>query len=74
MSEGDYDSNNEHGLLRFNGPYRYLTSAPSFNGVIGPQGVQVTKVIKYGNVKIYGIPQKANNVKDEGFQNDSACL
>jgi hypothetical protein len=74
MNEGDCDSNNEHGLLRYNGPHRYLTSAPSFNRVIDPQGVQVTKVIKYRNVKIYGIPQKANHVKEGGTQNDSAYL
>jgi len=40
MREGDDDSNNEHGLLRYNGPHRYLTSAPSFNenGVLHPHG------------------------------------
>jgi hypothetical protein len=67
MREGDYDSNNEHGLLRYNGPHRYLTSGPSFNGEISPQGVQTTKVVKYGNVKIYGVPphNKANKVKEE---------
>lgn len=68
MREGDDDSNNEHGLLRYNGPYRYRSSGPSFNGVISPQGVQTTKVIKLGNVKIYGTPQKADKVKEEDAQ------
>jgi len=69
MREGDDDSNNEHGLLRYNGPYRYLTSAPSFNRVISQQGSQTAKVVKYGNVRIYGIPShKAHRVEEGGAQ------
>jgi len=63
-----YNTNNEKALLKFNGPYRYLTPAPSFNGPISPQGVQRTKVIKLGNVKIYGFPPKADKVKEEDAQ------
>ena len=60
-----YDANNERAILKFNGPYRLPPFGPSFNGVISPQGVQTTKVIKRGNVKIYGTPRKANNIKEE---------
>jgi hypothetical protein len=63
-----YDASNEDALLKFNGPYLPQTSEPSFTVVKYPQVIQTTKVIKYGNVKIYGIPQKVNNVKEEEAQ------
>jgi hypothetical protein len=74
MIRRTYDTNNEQALLKFGGPHRYLTSAPSFNGVIDPQGVQITRAIKYGNIRIYGTPQEANDVEEEETQNDSAYL
>jgi hypothetical protein len=67
MIRGIYDANNEHALLKFNGPYRLLTSGPSFNGEISPQGVQTTQVIKVGNVKIYGTPYRASELKENEF-------
>jgi hypothetical protein len=67
MIRGIYDSDNEQALLKFNGPYRNSTPEPLFI-VIRPQVVQTTKVVKLGNVKIYGTPHKANNVKEEEAQ------
>jgi hypothetical protein len=63
-----YNTNNEQALLKFNGPHRYLTSGPSFTGVKRPQIVQTTKVIKVGDVKIYGTPHRADSVKEEEAQ------
>ncbi len=68
MIQRAYDSNNERALLKFNGPYRYQTSGPSFTGVKRPQVVQATKVIKLGHVKIYGTAKRVNNIKDEEAQ------
>ena len=63
-----YDANNERALLKFNGPYRLHTSGPSFTGVKRPQIVQTTKVLKLGNIKIYGTPNKANDAKEKEAQ------
>lgn len=60
-----YDADNERAILKFNGPYLLPPFGPSFNGVVDSQGVQITRAVKHGNVKIYGIPQEADNVKKE---------
>jgi hypothetical protein len=70
MREGDYDSNNEHGLLRYNGPHLYRISGPSFIGVRGSPTVYKAKVIRVERVKISGIPNKANQAKEEGAQKE----
>jgi hypothetical protein len=63
-----YDANNERALLKFNGPYRLPSREHLAIAVRGSQVVYTTKVIKAGNVKVYGIPPEDDKIKKEEAQ------
>jgi len=63
-----YDADNERALLKFNGPYRLPSRDHLVTEVRGSQVVYTTKVIKVGNVKVYGIPPKDKVAKKEDAQ------
>jgi len=66
-----YDQNNERAILKFNGPYLLPPFGPSFNGVVDSQGVQITRAVKHGNVKIYGTPlRKAHRIEEDSDQKE----
>jgi hypothetical protein len=79
MIWSNYNTNNEKGLLKFNGPYRGRTydgsffNGPywrhtydgSFTGVQHPQVIEMTKSIKVGEIKIYGTATISYNTEKE---------
>lgn len=69
MSWSNYNSGNENGLLRFNGPYRGRTAEGT--GVGSPQVVEIIKSIKVGQVKVYGRAVTDGKVEKDNRQNEA---
>lgn len=65
MQWSTFNSNNENGLLKSNGPYRLRTANSSFTGVQRPQVIESTNLITIGEVKVYGVPEKESTDKKE---------
>jgi hypothetical protein len=66
-----YDADNERAILKFNGPYRL----PSRDHLViterGSQVIYSTKIIKAGNVKVYGIlPRNDYGMEGNDAQKD----
>jgi hypothetical protein len=70
MAYHAYNSNNEQGLWRYNGPHIYRISGPSFHGVRVSPTVYKAVVIRVEQAKISGISNEANQAKGEGAQKE----
>lgn len=54
MNTTIYNSSNEGGLLRSNGPYRITSTDNSFRGVTRVTKIEVTTPVTIGEVTTYG--------------------
>ena len=65
MNWDTYSSNNQNGLLKFNGPHRGRTAEGFLTGVKHPQVIKVATTIKVGEVKIYGTASRDGKVEED---------